>query len=65
MERYSRDERALYRAYLELLSTAIRAAESEIVGRPVGDAAFVDSLEARVGRPLRRAKPGRPRKSED
>ena len=39
--------------------------QSEIVGRPVADAALMDSLEARVGRPLRRAKPGRPRKSED
>lgn len=37
----------------------------EIVGRPVGDAALMDSLEARVDRSLRRAKPGRPRKSED
>ena len=30
MERYSRNERALYRAYLGLLSTAMRAAESGI-----------------------------------
>jgi putative transposase len=38
--------------------------KSEIVGRPVGDDAFMDTLEARLGRPLRRGKRG-PRKTDD
>lgn len=41
---------------------ALRQAES--IGRPIGDDAFLDRLEALTGRRLRRAKPG-PKPAED
>ncbi len=41
--------------------TALR--KSEIIGRPIGDDSFLDSLEARLGRSLRRKKRG-PRKKD-
>jgi putative transposase len=34
-------------------------------GRPVGDAAFVDELEAVTGRRIRKKKPGPPRRDND
>jgi putative transposase len=38
--------------------------KAETIGRPIGDAAFLDRLEREAGRPLRRGKPGpRPKMS--
>ncbi len=42
--------------------TALR--QSEIIGRPIGGDSFMESLEARLGRTLRRKKRG-PRKKDD
>lgn len=42
---------------LERLRDALRS------GRPVGDGAFIDELEAKLGRPLRPQKTGRPAKA--
>ena len=41
---------------------AIRAAET--IGRPLGSPAFLDRLEAKLGRPLRPARRGRPKRMD-
>jgi putative transposase len=41
-----------------------RLRRAEVTGRPVGGAAFVEALEARLGRPLKPKLPGRKRKVE-
>jgi putative transposase len=41
-----------------------RLHRAEVTGRPVGGAAFMEALEARLGRPLKPKLPGRKRKVE-
>lgn len=45
----------------EDLELSARLRKAETIGRPLGDAAFLEQLEARSGRRLAPGKPGRPR----
>jgi putative transposase len=56
-----------WREYLEsgVDDTAIKLLEKHSnTGRPLGDEAFLDTLEQKLGRVLRPLKPGRKRKAE-
>ncbi|MGL5114765.1 MAG: transposase [Beijerinckiaceae bacterium] len=61
------DRRPRFRAFIDLSIAEQRALQGfdgkGMNGRPLGDAAFIDGLEAQIGRSVRRGRPGRKKKS--